>query len=66
MLNKKTLLEKLEKVINSSEREIESLNNVDKNFINHAQLELSKTVISANKNIVSAVNVATKLITEEK
>jgi hypothetical protein len=65
MLNKDKLLEALEKVISSSERERNWLTQ-NEHSMGKAQLELSKTRISANKNIVSAVSVATKLITEEK
>lgn len=65
MLNKEKLLDALEKVISSSERERTWLTNNEASM-GKAQLELSKTRISANKNIVSAVSVATKLITEEK
>ena len=65
MLNKEKLLDALEKVISSSERERTWLT-TNENNMSKAQLELSKTRIGANKNIVSAVSVATKLITEEK
>lgn len=65
MLNKEKLLGALEKVISSSERERNWLTQ-NEQTMGKAQLELSKTRISANKNIVSAVSVATKLITEEK
>lgn len=64
MLNNEKLLNALENVINSSERERKWLTDNETSMSN-AQLELSKTRISANKNIVSAVSVATKLITKE-
>ena len=61
MLNKERLLAALEGVITTSEGERKWLD-TNKEFMSNAQLELSKTRISANKNIVSAVSVATKLI----
>ena len=61
MLNKERLLAALEGVITTSENERKWLD-TNKEFMSNAQLELSKTRISANKNIVSAVSVATKLI----
>lgn len=60
-MKKEDYLKELEEVIKTSKYERKVLTE-NRNNMSHAQLELSKTIISANKNIVSAVNVAKSLL----
>lgn len=64
-MKKEDFLKELEEVIKTSKYERTVLTE-NRNSMSHAQLELSKTIISVNKNIVSAVGVAKSLLDSSK
>lgn len=63
-LNREKLLEEINKVISTTRGERDLITK-DRSKISRGELEISKTVISANKNIVSAIMVAKSLVSDE-
>jgi hypothetical protein len=64
-LNRENLREKIEKVLTTTAGERDRILN-NRGTISRGELEISKTVISANKNIVTAVMVAKSLLTDDE
>lgn len=62
-MNKENLRQQIQKVLSTTAGERDRILN-NRNTVSRGELEISKTIISANKNIVSAVIVARGLIVD--
>ena len=63
-MNKENLRDQIKKVLSTTAGERDRILN-NRSTISRGELEISKTVISANKNIVTAVMVAKSLLTND-